>query len=411
LARLLNDEDKSIRTEAAIALLHMGDSTDQVRQNIESALKDDSNIFRPLSLITYASLTLNDFPPAVIPIFRKMLQSRDADIRDIAALMLAKFGKRSIEAKSDLVLMLRSRVQKKVGSNTLPPSAIVALGELGAEAKDAVAEIEPWLENADQTTAAMAATAILAIDSAHERAFAYAKKQIETAGARNRSTIMVGIWSNPAVGVRLIPTVASAFRDVSTSTYDREMCIRFFENLGPAAKSAATLMEEELRNGDPNMRINAAIALVKIEKSAWPKVAPVFREAIEGKNHDAAGKAAKHLMANPPADQESRRFLTSGLKHESTVVACDCAVAILRIDANDRTASAFLQKMLKQGESGEENGFIDMNMLSRAVAAEAIAELRSGGKPFRSAILDLLRSDDGNATQASARTLRIMDVK
>jgi HEAT repeat protein/S1-C subfamily serine protease len=288
LVAALKDPDVDVRRNAAVALEQIRSLKQSHLPNLMEAVKDSSPDVQIAAIA--AIKTMGGEAEQAIPVLREALQAKEETVRKMAASALANFGPIAKAAVPDLQKALKD------SSPSVRGEAVLALGKMGTDAAPAFKELgEAVRDNhLDVQLQALTAIANLGPEAAPllpvlEKAFAIKNKDV-----RRQTMIAVGAIGRNAKD--LVPRIIEAMdvldlhepardalmkiskdgTDVITPLMkalgNRETNIRLgavmtLAAFGPEAKKAVTALRGLAQSDkDPKIRVQATLAIVKINK-------------------------------------------------------------------------------------------------------------------------------------------------
>jgi HEAT repeat protein len=219
-----------------------------------------------------------DAVPALLAVAKDAEKS--AGERAKAILFLGNIGQRTDLTAPVLIKLLRDKdkeVQKQAG---------IALARMGAEAKSAIPILQEWLKS-DADLRGIAINAISAIDIDTPGLLPlYLDRLI---GADRLGRVPYGLVAVKLDKPKYVPNLVAAW--VKASPTSRPELAKILGQIGPAAKDAAPVLREAMKEKDLNLKMACAIALLRID--------PAARDAVEMINDLLDDSPTRRLMANP----------------------------------------------------------------------------------------------------------------
>ncbi len=404
LAKVLRQDRKDkVRLWAAKALLEFGPDAKRAMPALTTALKD-----RDQNVAEVAADVLARLGPAGIPALCEALQDGKCKARQEAAEYLGEMGQRAKGAVPVLMGVLKEedphlrhaaalamlRIDKKLAIRTavpvlselvkneklhhLPP-AILALSNLGPEAKPAVLALMEALNDQESFIRLQAAKALGKIGPGAKVAAPALRTALANEKDYVRLTVAEALWrvnQDPDA----VHVLVQALKDSKDGV--RESAAETLAEIGPEARAAipslerlitdpsasvrvqaaqalwhidhqnskpVSLLTELLKNPSVAIRLQAASALVTIDKEgAAKKVVPVLIEALKDENAAIRQEAAEALGNLAPQAKAAVRLLTAALKDEDIYVRLAVAVALCRIDRPNPSAVSALNQILEK---------------------------------------------------------------
>jgi HEAT repeat protein len=216
--------------------------------------------------------------------------------RILAAEALAGFPAHCDPAAATLVEMVRN------DSSGLRRQAIVALGRLGPKARSAAATLAEALDAPDATVRLEAA---LALAQTGADAQAGLPVLLEAVRERNHPSRGRAMEALASPGLRTETAVSALIRVLWEDGPNRAKAAQILGRMGPRAKSAVPTLSNLVKRPDPEVRIQAALALWKVDNRTEAAVSVLVRELKTRGTRGSAGSllliARPATVSNPPA--------------------------------------------------------------------------------------------------------------
>jgi HEAT repeat protein len=330
LGELLSQADEEVRSDAASTLAKIGSAAHLARESLLVALNDPD-----ATICGYAAIALAKLgEQRAIPRIREMLRNSETSWRAVNA--LTKFGPAASEAIPDLIAMM-----KEPDDNVNKVNLLLAIGE---------------------------------IDNTGQLAF-------ENVAARLRSQLaltslyILGQWGSGARDA--VPDVIEML-DLLMD-FARPNAVITLGKIGEAASAAVPRLEPLLEASDSNMKVQAAMALWRINRSerAIPVLIKVIETEINSKmsdSHRVCSDAARYLGEIGTEAAAATSILRKALKHESPWVRAKAARSLWQITGKSEDILPVLIQELKSDKADME--VIECISLMGAAASAAVPELR-----------------------------------
>jgi HEAT repeat protein len=337
----LQDPDEDVRKYAAGALSQIG--PESVPALLE-ALKDRKSA--PL-----AAAALGEIRPPSEATFQSLLdllRSQDADQRLAAQLTLVRFGAASVPV-----------LTKALGEKGVRNDAALALGRIGAPARDAIPELVAGLKDADK-------------------------------GYRVAAHHALVLMGRPAV-----PALAEAVKSPDDRVW--YSAVVALGKIGPEATDAVPTLVESLKSDNQSLRVLAIGALVKIDpgnadlRAHLSEAVPTFVEVLKKGDPSIRTWAALCLGQIGPDARDAVPSLSAALRDPDPFVTARVAEALGRIGPHAREA---VPKLIEAYQAGDPE-------VNNAVTA-ALVRIGSGAvEP----LVDALKSPHEGERRGSALAL------
>ncbi len=223
----------------------------------------------------------------VLPSLKTALDMKLSDVEDDPVLPNGRYVQISMVAglvvqllrdsghtKSEVVDLLEAASQEQPAE--VRSIAVATLGGLGPEAESAVPELTRLLGDEDPFVRRFAASSVLQIER-EAAAISVLADRLALTGSereefesesreffadREQWRIEMSTWAREAPDL-LLPALVSTLK--ADRAFHRRWAIRTLAEIGPSAKSAAPQLRTIMREGDPEMRRLACIALQQID--------------------------------------------------------------------------------------------------------------------------------------------------
>jgi HEAT repeat protein len=281
LDRALADPAEAVRVWAAVARWHVARQVEPVLPVFEAALKSPDAALR-----LQAVYTLGQLGPDAAPALCLALADPDAEVQTQAAAGLGALGTAAAPAVSDLVRLLRSP------NDETACAAAGALGQIGPKAAAAVpALIQVWREPQRewQMPAHMAAWALGQIGPDALPALRRALAEGKTRARAGEALLYLGPPALPLLDETILHGKAPA----------RAEAAQALGRMGRTAWPSRGRLATALTDGDALVRVRAAEALWRIDRRPQP-VLPVLGAALRDPAAGVRGAAADVLAQFGP---------------------------------------------------------------------------------------------------------------
>lgn len=284
LLAALKDKDPALRSRAAFLLgsVGPGPTAQTAAPALTEALADEA---APVRLEAALALSqLRQTSPKVVAPLIEALKSSDADVRRRAASGVAQVGPAAKEAIPLLVNLLKDRAD-----DTVRGAAASALGSMGAEAKDALPALRAALHD-DQPTVRLQVAAALVRLSTQPGAAKPAEGIAEPIGVLiallpDKTLALQAQTALLQLGAVAVPSLVEALQGKDPEI--RKGAAATLGLLGPLAKSAVPALVRDLADPQEAVRLAAADALLKLERTDFAvvhKTLPVWSAALKAQD-------------------------------------------------------------------------------------------------------------------------------
>jgi HEAT repeat protein len=297
LSKAIGDQDKEVRLAAAEAAWRLGP-------------KAGKTVPALIELLKSGDAAYGDVVPYTLCI---ALPER----RNVALLALGQIGADAKPAVSVLVGMLSSKEEDT------RVSVLVCLAEIGPAAREAMPELSRKLSVETGKARFHAAAALLCIDSTHEEAAAILSAGLKSENGKTRSEAVVACGIIAPMIKSLIPGLLAALKDSEGSV--REHALSALTKMGPLAEPAIPVLVQMLKTDDFQA---AATALGSIGKASLPALAKV----IQKRKPSYAQWLATYALGLLGKDgEEAVPILIKALSHKDDLVRWSAAAALGRL--------------------------------------------------------------------------------
>jgi HEAT repeat protein len=291
LAQLLKDEEPSVRAYAAFALGRMGEAAMPVVDAVLEASFDPEPLVRRAA--GRAARSIDPPPEKTLPIILKILEEGDPAIIMPALSTLAEEGK-------EVVPRLRNALKHEKACYW----ACIVLAEIGADAAEAVPELQAVLEHPDPDVHMQALLALGEIGPAsapavpkiiellEQRGFppvqsaaAYALRKIEAEGEADDEALKKQMMGSQDKFLQMV----SAWSYASLNPDDKD-----------AVRQALQLILAALQSDDPHLKSGAARALAELRVEGSDEAAAALVEVLDESDPYVIGNAIDALTALGP---------------------------------------------------------------------------------------------------------------
>ncbi|MHC4314879.1 MAG: HEAT repeat domain-containing protein, partial [Planctomycetota bacterium] len=305
---LLSDKDDYVRRVAIESLGKLGENARHAAEDLKATFNDTSVINQIFARATY--IRIGHSKPEHIRAIAKYLESHDTkdevgygSVAAVAASVLGDLGPVAIIAAPDLTAAL-NHPQSQIRIN-----AAGALGRIGADSNQAIDALIDRLKNDTSRQVRRSATASLGmIGRKAQDAIPFLAKVLREADKESRNdpkTDRTGWW----VAARAVGQIGGA--------------------------NAIPVLEESLKNNDPDIRSTSAKALEKIQQEANTLPTPPSTQPVEKIGEPALANAAAKAMEPLPA-QNSFRGITVSIRAKKSIYEPGSIFEIVGTISTDR---------------------------------------------------------------------------
>lgn len=439
LIRLLGDDNKDVRREAARTLASIGAYS--AIPALTKALNDESVAVR---LVACESLIiLGEKAEIVLPVLTKSLQSQRPEEQEFAARLLADLGPEAAPATLALQRALNE------ADPALVSQIVESLGRLGPAAKDAVPALKKkvkddqtaalfrvpvaialWRINRDPAAVELLIEAVeakkkssplpyiplLRIDSSKESVDALVK-QLKSDDPSNVLAVAESLGSRSK---DVVPSLIELMKKETTKNIKTLHATVILGRLGPAAKEALPLLDAIAKAKGEYGSFDAAVAVYQIDPK--PDNALAIVEYFEDKDRrlwaaqtlkqlrpNAKAVAVELLVALDSTDDAFRLAAAGALwRIEKNPSALKAAVKSLRSPDPKIRAQAAAELGMDFGPAAKDaipdlvKRLFDSHAAVRSATAEAIGRVGPSTKDATPALLTLLEGDEPDFVQSAA---------
>jgi HEAT repeat protein len=260
---------------------------------------------------------------AAVPKLIEMLDDRSPEFRQLVYHTLAALGPVAKGAVPDLIKMLKEKLPR----NT--QYAIWLIEKIGPDAKDAVPELVKFLDTKEYRDDAV--DALSSIGPAAKDALPALRRVLLDAVSPEPTVCEVSpvtLCKLHRLGADAVPMLLDL---ISFGTQEgRIECVTALGHIGPGAAKAAPKLAEFLKHDDLKLRLEAAIALCRIEKNL--KAVVVLAELLTEQS-SLACPAAEALAEMGPDAKDALPALKAATMHKAPFVPKAARDAIKKIEA------------------------------------------------------------------------------
>jgi HEAT repeat protein len=273
LAQQLGDPSAKVRVHAAEALGQIGAAAKEAGPAIGALLSDPNLHVRRAAIRAIGKIRLE--PKVSIPLLMKTVDDSDPAVRLGALDALAELGK---EAVPPLV--------EALGHEKTAYWACLALGELGADAAPAVAELQRLLR--DDRRAEVRREAALVLGSIGSRSAPAVPLLAHALGEKDVGLQMAAVFALGRIGPKAKAAEQSLRKMLGTGTPPllRTFAVWALARIRPEDKQlsqrAVAVLTESMRNKDPSVRATAVRGLVDMRAASETLVPAMSRIVEEG---------------------------------------------------------------------------------------------------------------------------------
>jgi esterase/lipase superfamily enzyme/HEAT repeat protein len=284
------EQSEAVRTEALEALAAMGPSADIALTAVKRLLRRTEEPSEVRLAAAGAIVKIARRRDDALKLLVGLIE--ETDDTDLAAAFAAKLCDLGPDAASELPLMTALLNEPNL-DNERKQELILAIGEIGYEAQPAVSMLLEILVNQDQSESVQVAAA-LAIGNIGSEAVNTMAEQLQKPDAATRATI---VRAMVAIGPRAEPAANELIQVLANDEEELETRVLVAISLGKIGESAVTatptltrLLEDA--TSDDQLRAMCAIAIGSID----PAAKPVLREALEDPSFEVQVAAAYALV-------------------------------------------------------------------------------------------------------------------
>ena len=262
-----------------------------------------------------------DAAPAV-PALLAMLDDRSKDFRTLIASILCEVGPGAKSAVPDLVRSLEKKTARS------PALVIRILGRIGPEAKEALPALLEALK--DRSLQDEAVGALCSVRPPAGIAIPALRKAIRDAKAHERERLYAAfslLEPLPKLGSAAVPLLLEFLTEEEAEW--KCWSARSLAKIGAEAKDAVSALTKLLSHANPDVRLDAASALWRIQKD--PAVVPVLAALLQEKARYLAEPAAEILGEMGTSARSAIPALERARSHEIDAVRLAAEVTLARI--------------------------------------------------------------------------------
>ncbi|MBP60684.1 MAG: hypothetical protein CMJ62_04080 [Planctomycetaceae bacterium] len=299
LTKRLKDDDGGFRSLAAYALGQLGPAAQDAVPDLIEALQDSS--YKVRSSAAYALGRIGPAAQSAVPALISRIGDEQQEVRSSAAAALGEMGPAAQDAVPRLLAAAlhdgdsRARLSMALAVNRIGPvdeavtyfikalqdehlrtPAVVALGQCGPGAKDAVPYLIKFLQDQDFRVRSSAVSALGRIGLHAERAVPELIKLL-----RDRDVGKQAAFALSKIGVSAVPALVESLHDDDRNVVRHSMYA--LGELGPHAKESVPTLVKSLYDEDPQMRSAAAQAVGRMGSIAQEAV-PSLNERLQDKD-------------------------------------------------------------------------------------------------------------------------------
>ena len=397
LLAALKDEDYDVSTQAAAALVNLGQSDDRVISALLAALKDDYRDILgnyPVRIQAAAALVkLGKSDDRVISALLAALKDQDWDVRDQAAAALVNLGQSDDHVISALLAALKDQ------ESYVSTQAAAALVNLGQSDDRVISALLAALKDQDSDLRSQAAEALGNLGQSNDRVISALLAAIKDQDSYLRSQAAEALGnldqSNDRVISALLAALKDDYRSMVGDYYVRSQATAALGNLGQSDERVISTLFAALNDQDSDVCYRTAAALANLGQSD-ERVISALLAALKDKDKDSNWYVRREAIA---------ALVNLGQSDDRVISTLFAAL----IDDNDvrREAMAALGKFGKSDDRIISGLFItaltDYHFGVRSQAAAALVNLGQSDDRVISALLAALKDEDEDVrTQAAA---------
>jgi HEAT repeat protein len=327
-----------------------------------------------------------------VPQLIAALAADDPAVRWHAARALGAVGPGAADAAPKLAAALSDKDFHVRGQ------AAHALGQIGAASKKYVPELIARITDEHASVRKQVIQAVSAIDPQDEKA---AKKIADALSAAEPQVAMAAVRSLAAYGEKALPTTIEVLKTAKPKSKARYWACVLAGQFGPAAKDAVEPLAAALKDEDPSIRMQAAMALGSIgpaAKSAVPALAGALTDKLE-----AVQYAAAYALGSIGAEQ-ALPALKKAAGSKDTLVRLLTTWAIAKAKPDDKEA---MSKAVDTLVSAMEDDRPEV----RHAASRALWDLQPPPDKLGPALSQALNDDDPAVVQHVIESLASLGAK
>ena len=294
-------------------------------------------------------------PRASVPILQKALSEEyPAEVRWRAARALGRIGPAAGSAVGSLIAALEDP-QPEVRAY-----ACFALGRIGGEAaRSGIPKLVERMTDENSVVRRAAIDAIFALRPDPQVLMPLLVRALEDADPR---IAVAALRTLADQGEEAVPLLVKALEN-PRSAYWAALAV---EELGPKAKSAVPALTRLLAHTEPEVRMQAILALGAIGEDAAPAASHVA-DRLQNDEMTGVRYAAAYALGNLGAGEESSAALTAAAESEDGLLAMLAAWALAKANPDDPQAADRAGQLIVAGLQSE-------SPTVQAAAARALAE-------------------------------------
>jgi HEAT repeat protein len=255
LLQRLEDEDATVRSNAADALRRLGNASEPVVQALLQRLEDEDWAVR--SRAAYALGKLGNASESVVQALLQRLQDENAAVRSSAANALGRLGNASESVVQALLIQLQGK------NTTVRWCAAIALGRLG-NAEPVVQALLMQLQDEDATMRSSAADALGSLGNA-EPVVQALLMQLQDKNTTVQSNAVDALGSLGNASEPVVQALLQRLEDENAAV--RSSAANALGRLGNASESVAQALLPRLEDENGIVRSSAANALGELGKT------------------------------------------------------------------------------------------------------------------------------------------------
>ena len=353
-ARELASKDAKARRNAAFALGKYGPQATAAVPALIKTLKDSDAAVREAAASALGEIGPSDHEETIPNLVEVLANDSSTGVRRSAAIALGTLGKSASAPEDDLTRPVRAALEKALGDREalVRQNACWALGRIGpGKTKGSVRNLCDALEDSDALVRRDAAAAL------------------GEYGASARSAV---------------PILVSRFKQEKVTAVRKNIVHSLVDLVGPENRGVIADLQTTLRDADPEMARDAAVAIAGAGGPEAAVAVPVLCKALEeDREASVRRQAAAALSRIGPDAVGSVTSLVRALSDRDPFVRRNSALALGQIGPRAAAAVDALAAIVESKEPEE----------IRMYAAEALAQISPAVEPAIPVLLRALKSD------------------
>jgi HEAT repeat protein len=278
---------------------------------------------------------------------------------------------------------------------------ILAISELGPQARKSIPELEKHLTTPDMFGRYFAAATILKFEPGHKRAAEILSESASKGDVKTRGAVG-GVLASIKLPLKVsLPLIRLLIENPDLDQQSFIGGCLALVNLDEADDATVALLTKRLSDKRQRIALEAAFHLARLRPHDYTEANIVLAACLQSSDKPISLSAAHFCAQLKTPDKSLTLGLAKGLKNESVFSASKCALTLLRIDEKSKEARDLTLNCLRNDHPDKQ--------YAHYCAAEIIAQFGRTFKGARPDLIALLRESDEECCAQIVLAIKAID--